>query len=124
LPYDAWRDNTRLAEVCPDVEPFRRDGDLVTAFREPGTEEEQRRAALACFAKLWQANLNGEPLDLELMFTDDAGGRGRGVMAYIPIEGLAKGRNELVLSRHPSEKEKERSRFNPEKHVFHIPFWL
>ena len=121
--YDDREGLIERGEQVP-AEPFRRDGDLVSAFRGRATEPVQRRKALACFGALWQATMNGEPLELDLVFADDPAGRGRGVTAYIPTDGLPRGHNELVLSRHVSVKERERSRFNPERHVFHIPFWL
>lgn len=123
LPYDARRDNQRLAEVCPDAEPFRQDGDLLALLLPRPSDEDHRHAVLSCFGRLWHAELNGREVELDLLFTDEPDGRGRGLVAYIPVDGLPGGRHDLVLERKPTEKEKSRRRFDPEAHRFYIPFW-
>ncbi len=123
LPYDAWRDNDRLAELCPDAKPFRKDGDLLTAFRRRPTEASARIAVLGCFEKFWTVELNEKPVELDLAFSDEPGGRGVGVVAYVSTADLPSGKNRIVVTRFTSKEEEKRSRFNREEHVFHIPFW-
>jgi hypothetical protein len=125
LPYDARRDNPRLAEICPDLDPFRIDGDLVAAIRRAPSTVEERTAALACFAKLWSVSLNEKAVtDPELMFADDPQSGGRGVVVYLPTEDLPKGRNLLQVSKITTEEERDGKLHNPEKYQFFIPFWI
>jgi hypothetical protein len=125
LPYDARHDNPRLAGVCPDLDPFRSDGDLVAAIRRAPSNVTEHQAALACFAKLWTVTLNGEAMtDLELLFADDPHSGGRGVVVYLSTEGLPKGRNLLQVSKATTEEERGERFHNPEKYQFYIPFWI
>jgi hypothetical protein len=125
LPYDARRDNLRLAEVCSDLDPFRGDGNLVAAMRRAPSTVKERTAALACFAKLWTVTLNGKTLnDLQLLFADDPQSGGRGVVVYLPTEDLPKGRNLLQVSKVTTEEERSEKLHNPEKFQYFIPFWI
>jgi hypothetical protein len=125
LPYDARRDNPRLAEVCPDLDPFRSDGDLVAAIRRAPSTVEERTAALACFAKLWTVTLNGKTLsNPELLFADDPQNGGKGVVVYLPTESLPRGSNLLQVSKVTTKEERRKKLYNPERYQFFIPFWI
>ncbi len=125
LPYDAYHDNNRLAEFCPEVEPFRADGDLLAAFLSRPTAPDARAAALGCFSRLWTVELDGRQIaDLELWFADQPGNGGRGAITYLAIDQLPPGRHLLVIRKATTARDREHSRHNPEHFEFYIPFWL
>lgn len=124
LPYRATTDNPRLAEVCPDSEPFRADGDPIAALIGRSGTPAERQAVLACFARLWTIELDGASVSSpEMLFADGPDGRSRGVVTYLDLRDLAPGRHDLSVGRRPTEEERGDSDFDPEDYRFHIPFW-
>jgi hypothetical protein len=78
---------------------------------EPGAT----RARLDCLAKLVDLQLDGKPLPLRLDATSDPASLQPGMVAMVPVEGLAPGRHELSLLS-PTRPGRTPRRYR-------IPFW-
>ena len=83
--------------------------------------------ALRCIAKLHAVKLDGASLDnLELSFYEHAATGLRGVVGYIPIDSLSKGRHVLTIMPAPPEEiptDSAKLANAPWKQPFVIPFW-
>jgi hypothetical protein len=102
VPYQPRRHNAALRRSCPDALAAVRGGDA-----EP---------ALACLARLHALQIDGKTLDVAFLASSDPRTHQRGMLAMIPVAGLAEGRHDLVLRAAP------RTDATPAPLV-HIPFW-
>jgi hypothetical protein len=76
------------------------------------------RGALDCLAGLLEVRLDGVPVAVRLDASEDPVSGQRGVLAMIPVEGLAAGRHELSLNQPPRRVEVAEQ---PGRYL--IPFW-
>lgn len=111
IPYDPVRHNAALAAGCPAASPAR-------------TPDEDRRAAavLACLARIHAVALNGKAqpgLDFRF-FTQSRTGI-RGIVAYLPVAGLPRGRNTITVQ--PAPLPPEARAATPVK-PWVVPFWV
>lgn len=118
IPYRPRRHNDLIANGCAPRTPGRQ-GRAPTPPH-PATEPAER-AVLACLAALQPVSLNGRPLSAPFRFYTQPGTGVRGIVAYIPVQGLPRGENLLTIARLPlfvpDPKETPRPPFS-------IPFWL
>jgi hypothetical protein len=111
IPYDPVRHNAALAAGCPEASPAR-------------TPDEDRRAAavLACLARIHAVALNGKAqpgLDFRF-FTQSRTGI-RGIVAYLPVAGLPRGRNTITVQPAPrTSKARTKTPVKP----WVVPFWV
>ena len=124
IPITPERHNPLIAERCPDVEEQR------PSFRfegRPGVESDSTRTRrlLTCLARLQPVSLDGRTLDgLHYSLTTDAKSGLRGILAYIPVSGLAAGEHMLVVAGVPRVRpEAGREPREPRPPAF-IRFWL
>jgi hypothetical protein len=103
LPYRPRRHTPALERECPQA---LRDAD--------------QGAGLRCLARLQPIAIDGVPVQVELVAASDPRTGQRGMLAMIPVHGLAPGRHELTVMpapRRPEDEAREPSR--PHR----IPFW-
>lgn len=128
LPFDPRRDTEQLEELCPELEPIHSEGLSVRLPLSPDATEEQRRASLACFRRLYTVSLDDQELEnLELSFYTHPVGDTRGVLAYLPTRDLAPGKHQLKIVKQLDEEEtpekQERAR-RLQRGVYYLPFWI
>ena len=127
VPYHLRRDLPLIKERCPEIEPFRGDGFYWP--RKRLGDEDDFSPVLACFTRLYQVRLNGEPIvDPGWNFYRRSQDQVVGVVAYLTVEGLPKGRNLLEIDRPLTKKEEaekdEAKDEDPRQRPAFIPFWL
>ncbi len=107
IPYLPAEDNPVLAR-CPGTRA--------------GAPDPRAAAAIACLARLHAVTLNGRPRpELDFRFYTDPQSGLEGILTYIAVSGLPKGRN--VISLHPSPPPPGEESPTPSPDIF-IPFWL
>jgi hypothetical protein len=135
VPFSVDDDNDGMAEVCPDLEPVRSPGIFLNRTRPRGVDQPAEADILECLGRLYDVELNGSKLqDLEWsLFSSSTTGM-RGVVTYLPTDGLPRGRNELVVRRTRDQPETARSgtregisaeadQEEDPPQPYHIPFW-
>jgi hypothetical protein len=113
IPYVPDRDN-HVLESCPGAAP-----------PSAGTASDSARAAAAirCLAVLHAVELNGRPLpDLDFRFSTDPRSGRVGIVTYVPLAQLPRGRNVLTLEPSPPPPDQAPSSGSPTRMT--IPFWL
>jgi len=87
-----------------------------------GADAARTAAALGCMARLHAVSVNGRPRpDAQFRFYSDPGSGLDGVLVYIPVADLPKGRNLLTIAEPRSPNAEPRS---PPPPPVTIPFWL
>lgn len=113
IPYLPDRDNPAL-ERCPGAAP--------APDRTPSAVSDRAAATLRCLAALHAVQLDGRPLpDLDFRFYTDPASGLLGILTYIPVAGLPRGRNVLSLESSPPPSDSARS--GPATRTT-IPFWI
>jgi len=107
VPYAPRRHGPALADACPEA----------VAVAEAGGPA---RGALQCLARLIDLRLDGAPLPIQLDASTDQLTGQRGLLAMIPVEGLAAGRHELTLRSPPRRAPRPG---DPPRLPYRIPFW-
>jgi hypothetical protein len=79
------------------------------------TEESGNDASLDCLARISAIHLDGKPMPVVFEASSDPANGQRGMLAMLPVGGLASGRHELSLTAPARRGE------NPER--YRIPFW-
>ncbi len=132
LPWRAWDDNEMMAKICPNIEPFGQDG---LRFSSGGDENIAAKAdsIAGCFLQLFEISLNNEPLETDsFFFYVHPKTKLRGLIGYVPTEGLPKGRNFLKIERETrqslaaklnDDEEEGENDEEPEPREYFIPFW-
>jgi hypothetical protein len=111
IPHQPQRDNSVARRLCADTLP---------TGANVAEGEQAARTAVACLARLWTITLDGAPVapdafvpmerrDLEM----------RGLVGYLPLQGLTPGRHDLRLVWNAQSTAKGRER----RREFRIPFW-
>ncbi|MEM7354339.1 MAG: hypothetical protein AAF657_26270 [Acidobacteriota bacterium] len=124
IPYSP-RDNDDLARLCRDVEPVPQQGFRIGSR----TRVEMRptaanlEAALACLGSFQRIFINGERIEPAFDYFTRSDTEVRGIMTYLPVEGLPKGKNLLHIERVETE-EPGQENGDGEKIEFFIPFWI
>jgi hypothetical protein len=113
IPYRPRRHNELVARRCAR-------GTAVASTPRPEGEGAEA-AVLRCLASLQPVTLNGRPVAAPFRFYTQPGTGVRGIAAYIPVAGLPKGENVLVVARLPLLAP---DRGAPPRPPFTIPFWL
>lgn len=106
IPYLPQRHNPALKRTCPDA---------LADESEAGP-----RARLDCLARLHALSIDGAPVDVPFDAGEDPNSGYRGLVAMIPVRGLAEGRHELLIQPavHPDRLKDEKA-----TRPFRIPFW-
>ena len=124
IPYMPERHNRAIATTCPGVKPLRPLGLQLFGPGGDTVPDNAATAVLRCLAQLHPVTLNGAPLaNLEFRFYEHPGNSLRGVIAYIPTAGLARGRNVLTVKRAPRAG-RAGGQPAPPPRPYVIPFWL
>lgn len=118
LPYAPGRHNAAMAARCPGVRPLHRNS---LRLFSAAPSDSVARQLLACLTRLQPVTLNGRPLTLDFNFYQDPRTGARGLLAYVPTEGLPRGRNLLTVARLPRYQD-GRPQGTPSG-SFVIPFW-
>lgn len=123
IPYNPRRHNHLLAEACPSLQPLSKNG--LDAGRGQELEDAQVGKAAACLGSLFEITLDGEaPQDLHFDLTTEHRSGLEGIVSFVPIEGLERGRHELTILAPAKVKHKGSDEETPEPVRHLIPFWL
>jgi hypothetical protein len=126
IPYAPMRHGEAFAQQCPGLRPLSRGGVRMDVADPP--DSAAVRAVLDCWTRLQPVALNGRPIRPEFRFYTHPNSGIRGILAYIPVEGLPRGENVLTVGTAPraAEDEATRRRLVSEKppEPYHIRFWL
>ena len=126
IPYEPDRHNPALASGCPGARPAHAPGLRLHTHPVDEPDPDQSAAVvLGCLARMHRVALNGRPRpDLELRFYTHPKSGLRGMIAYVPAQGLPRGRNTLTIQRIPRPRapgaEPPKKPLDP----WTIPFWL
>ncbi|HEX6039751.1 MAG TPA: hypothetical protein VFZ20_16995, partial [Longimicrobium sp.] len=126
IPYAPVRHGEAFAEQCPGLKPLSRAGLRMDNADPP--DSAAVRAVLDCWTRLQPVTLNGRPLRPEFRFYTHPDTGIRGILAYIPVEGLPRGENLLTVGLPPRSADAEAKRRRvmgaaaPEPYF--IRFWL
>nr|WP_276540703.1 hypothetical protein [Stenotrophomonas chelatiphaga] len=111
IPHQPQRDNSVARRLCTDTLP---------KGANVAEGEQAARAAVACLARLWTITLDGAPVALDAFVPMERRDlEMRGLVGYLPLQGLPPGRHDLrlVWNAQSTAKGRERPR------EFQIPFW-
>ncbi|HEX8244832.1 MAG TPA: hypothetical protein VF541_15095, partial [Longimicrobium sp.] len=121
IPYRPRRHNTLLERNCPVVRDAVRAGGLFSSARPTG--QAGTRAVLACMAALQPVMLDGRRITPDFRFGEAPETGIRGIVAYIPVAGLARGEHVLAVAALPLIDPTPAEARKPHP-PFTIPFWL
>ena len=100
LPY-LPRDNEALRELCPQVKPFYEEG-FIKRYRrsDPRPNPETVEKVLECLSRLYEIELDGEPLENPtFLYSRHPRHGARGMVTYIPTAPLASGQHLLRIQK-------------------------
>jgi hypothetical protein len=125
IPYAPLRHGRAFAQGCPRVKPLSESGVRMDNAQEPDSADV--RAVLDCWARLQPVTLNGRPIRPDFRFYTHPRSGVRGVLAYIPVDGLPRGENLLTVGLAPrtpqDEARRRRIRGNQSDDPYYIQFW-
>lgn len=111
IPHQPQRDNSVARRLCTDTLP---------KGANVAEGEQAARAAVACLARLWTITLDGAPVALDAFVPMERRDlEMRGLVGYLPLQGLPPGRHDLRLVWNAQSTAKGRER----RREFQIPFW-
>ena len=127
IPYTPMRHGEAFAEQCPSLRPLSPGG---VRKEEAGAPDSAAvRAVLDCWTRLQPVALNGRPIRPDFRFYTHPESGVRGILAYIPVEGLPRGENLLTVGYAPRTRDMgppprpaRGRRAEPEQ--YYIRFWL
>lgn len=126
IPYAPLRHGQAFAEQCPGVRPLSPGGVRMDTADPP--DSAAVRAVLDCWTRLQPVALNGQPIRPAFRFYTHPHSGIRGILAYIPVQGLPRGENLLTVGVAPraAEDEAARRRMRTAKppEPYYIRFWL
>ena len=108
VPYFPTRDNPAMERVCPRA-------------LAAGDGAKAARARLDCLARIHAVAIDGVPANVRYEAAQDPVSGQRGVVAMIPMHGVAIGRHELTLLPAPRARDLEPGAKPPTPYI--IPFW-
>jgi hypothetical protein len=116
IPYSPRRQDAAVPERCPGVQPL---------SEVNGTPSDaQVSAVLACLGRIQRVWLNGRPLSgVPFRFRTDSRSGMRGIVAYVPTQGLPRGENLLTVERAPRPRA-DQLRVHRPAPPYSIRFWL
>jgi hypothetical protein len=120
LPYYPRRHNPLIEKRCPGVRPLREAGLRVESPQADDRPGGSPEAVLRCFARIHRVSLDGRPISVPFHFSTHPRTGLRGIVAYIPAEGLSRGSHLLRVEALPRPKPREGEE-PPEPHL--IRFW-
>jgi hypothetical protein len=125
IPYSPQRHNAGLLKVCPGLKPLQARG--VQIGGDKPVADSIAVPALQCMAKAHAVKLDGAALpNLDFAFYEHPGTGLRGVVAYIAIDSLPRGRHVLTLMPIPPEvppRDSAALANAPWNQPYVIPFW-
>ncbi|WP_152983371.1 hypothetical protein [Stenotrophomonas chelatiphaga] len=111
IPHQPQRDNSVARRLCTDTLP---------KGANVAEGEQAARTAVACLARLWTITLDGAPVALDAFVPMERRDlEMRGLVGYLPLQGLPPGRHDLRLVWNAQSTAKGRER----RREFQIPFW-
>lgn len=111
IPHQPQRDNSVARRLCTDTLP---------TGANVAEGEQAARTAVACLARLWTITLDGAPVALDAFVPMERRDlEMRGLVGYLPLQGLTPGRHDLRLVWNAQSTAKGRER----RREFRIPFW-
>jgi hypothetical protein len=116
IPYTPRRHDAVVPERCPGVKP------LGEAAASPADADVN--ALLACLARIQPVTLNGRPLTAPFRFRTDPRSDVRGIVAYVPTQGLPRGENVITVARAPRPRADDLLVKRRDQPPYVIRFWL
>lgn len=117
VPLPAEWTEEAVAEHCPGVAPIADGGLHLRRPNDPPPDAADLAPVLACLGGLHVIELDGAAIAPEFFFHADPASGVRGLLARLPVGGLAAGPHLLVLRRRPLPGDERPPR------VHHIRFW-
>lgn len=117
VPLPAEWTGLAVAEHCPGVAPIAEGGLRLQRPSDPPPDPEALAPVLACLGTLHEIELDGAAVAPDFFFHADPASGVRGLLARLPVAGLAPGPHLLVLRRRPLPDDERPPR------VHHIRFW-
>jgi hypothetical protein len=125
IPYTPTRHNAAVARACPGIKPLQDRGLQVGG--DPPVADSLALPVLACLARIHAVTLDGAPQDsLRFAFYEQPGSGLKGILAYIAIDSLARGRHVItVLPAPPAQLPRDSTVLANAnwKRPLVIPFW-
>ena len=119
IPYSPARDNDAVAKTCPGTKVLQARGLQIGADKP--VPDSLAVPVLRCLTAMHKVTLNGARLDsLEFNFYQQPESGIKGILAYIPADGLPHGRNVITVT--PSPRFDEDAPKTPAP-PWVIPFW-
>lgn len=120
LPYRPRRHNAVIPRRCPEVRGVVAGAGLLSPARPEG--DQAGEAVLRCLASLQPVTLDGSAIAPAYRFANDPDTGVRGIVAYIPVDGMAKGGHVLTVAPvPPADPPAPGAKPQP---PYSIPFWL
>jgi hypothetical protein len=123
IPYAPTRHNPALARTFPGLRPIQSQG--LQVGREDYVADSLAVPALQCLAKLHAVALDGQARpDLVFAFHEHPGTGLRGIVTYIPVDSLPRGRHVItVMPAPPAVLPKDTTAAAAWRQPWVIPFW-
>ncbi len=125
IPYSPRRHNRDLDTLCPDTGPLPQQGFSISKVRNPvRPEKEHVDQALECLGQLHSIFLNEEAIQPQFDFYARPDTGVRGIISYLPVDGLPPGRNTLRIEWAEARDDTDADSDEPRRVEYFIPFWL
>jgi hypothetical protein len=125
IPFSPPRHNAAVARACPTLKPLQDRG--VSIGADPFLEDSLVLPVLACLARLHAVTLDGAPQPtVQFAFYEHPGTGLKGMIAYIAVDSLARGRHAISLMLvPPTELPTDSTKLAnaPWRKPMVIPFW-
>lgn len=125
IPYSPQRHNAALRRACPGLKPLQSQG--LQLGNDRPVPDSLAVPALQCIAAIHDVRLDGAAVNnLDFAFYEHTGTGLRGVVAYIPVDSLSRGRHVITVMPVPPEQIPTDSAALANalwKQPFVIPFW-
>jgi hypothetical protein len=127
IPYVPVRHGQAFAEQCAGVRPLSAGGVRMDDAGPP--DSAAVRAVLDCWTRLQPVTLNGRPIRPDFRFYTHPSSGIRGILAYIPVQGLPRGENLLTVGFAPRTRARQaelavEAGTTPHPDHYFIRFWL
>jgi hypothetical protein len=123
IPYSPRRDNPAIASTCPTLKPIADRGLQIGA--DLPLPDSITGPVLSCIARIHAVSLDNVPRpDVEFSFYEHPTTGVKGVIAYIAVDSLSRGRHVIgVVPTPPTPAPKDSARREDWKRPTLIPFW-